>query len=389
MSTVFEVCGALSGLFVQDGKPVVYTEDQLKLLIEAAGQATDVNFIESLWQRLLLDTSGSSSSKDQTHRPTSSAYQTVIRALVQCDQWAQALDLVVQFENAYGDAWKGPGRDFTAVSVYHGLRFFPLALVEEGKVAALFEAVKARKDAGQPVTTTLMNIICRAIARLGNTEAAGTVLQSYGVWGIAHDADSYNAIMECCKINAKVVGAESLLSYMTSKGIKPNAATWNLLISTAIAAGDRGAVVSAIERTMAANCKVQVAVVKRAKELAHDEPPSRPALRLALNRVIEQQNLQDELRMPVNVNYHQRQQQYQLGQARESSSGVGEFRRQTKDVWRPGMQQPEEQPEQQQVKQPPVQQPQQPSEDEHSGSDEQPQMSGLRSQLRDAFKPGR
>eukprot|EP00878_Enallax_costatus_P027154 GHUV01029208.1.p1 GENE.GHUV01029208.1~~GHUV01029208.1.p1 ORF type:complete len:326 (+),score=37.08 GHUV01029208.1:124-1101(+) len=245
------------------------------------------------------------------------------------------------------------------------------------------------QDAGQPVTTTLMNIICRAIARLGNTEAAGTVLQSYGVWGIAHDADSYNAIMECCKINAKVVGAESLLSYMTSKGIKPNAATWNLLISTAIAAGDRGAVVSAIERTMAANCKVQVAVVKRAKELAHDEPPSRPALRLALNRVIEQQNLQDELRMPVNVNYHQRQQQYQLGQARESSSGVGEFRRQTKDVWRPGMQQPEEQPEQQQVKQPPVQQPQQPSEDEHSGSDEQPQMSGLRSQLRDAFKPGR
>lgn len=128
---------------MQDGKPVVYTEDQLKLLLDAAGRAKDVGFIESLWQRLLLDTRSSRSS--DSSRPTAHAYQTVTRALVRCDQWAKALDLVVQFEKAYGEGRKGPGRDSAAVSVFDGLRFFPMALVQEGQVAAVFEAVKARK----------------------------------------------------------------------------------------------------------------------------------------------------------------------------------------------------------------------------------------------------
>lgn len=126
---------------------MIYSEEQLRFLLEAAGHARDVDFIETLWQRLLHDASSSSSSKSSAAdaRPSAPSYKAVIRALVDCEQWSKALDLVVEFEAAYGDTHSGPGRDFAAVSVFDGLSFFPKALAKESQVAAVFEAVKARK----------------------------------------------------------------------------------------------------------------------------------------------------------------------------------------------------------------------------------------------------
>jgi pentatricopeptide repeat protein len=84
----------------------------------------------------------------------------------------------------------------------------------------------------------MMNVICRAIARLGSTDATGKVFEAYGaLWGLTPDADSYNAVMESCEAAGKVAAVEGLLSYMASKGCPPNTTSWNLLLSTAVKAG--------------------------------------------------------------------------------------------------------------------------------------------------------
>jgi len=76
----------------------------------------------------------------------------------------------------------------------------------------------------------------------------GEVFESYGVWGLAPDADSYNAVMESCEAAKKVAAVEGLISYMASKGVQPNGASWALLLSTALRAEDHQAAINVIDR---------------------------------------------------------------------------------------------------------------------------------------------
>jgi pentatricopeptide repeat protein len=115
----------------------------------------------------------------------------------------------------------------------------------------------------------MMNVICRAIARLGNTEATGKVFESYGVWGLAPDADSYNAVMESCEAAKKVAAVEGLISYMTSKGVQPNGASWALLLSTALRAEDHQAAINVIDRIRMTGADPGRLVLKRAFDEGH------------------------------------------------------------------------------------------------------------------------
>jgi pentatricopeptide repeat protein len=145
------------------------------------------------------------------------------------------------------------------------------------------------QDAGQPVSTAMMNIVCRAIGRLGNTEVTGKVFESYGAWGLQPDADSYNTVMESCEQARKVAAVEGLISYMSSKGVQPNRHSWNLLLSTAAAAQDPNAVASAVERMLASNVQLLKANASKALKVAH-ETHSESLLRL-LRKANEQQQL--------------------------------------------------------------------------------------------------
>lgn len=89
------------------------------------------------------------------------------------------------------------------------------------------------------MSITMLNIISRAVARLGNTDATGKVFESIGAWwGLTADADSYNAVMESCQVAGKVAAVEGLISYMASKECPPNATSWNILLATAVRAGE-------------------------------------------------------------------------------------------------------------------------------------------------------
>jgi pentatricopeptide repeat protein len=145
------------------------------------------------------------------------------------------------------------------------------------------------QDAGQPVSTAMMNIVCRAIGRLGNTEVTGKVFESYGAWGLQPDADSYNTVMESCEQAKKVAAVEGLISYMSSKGVEPNRHSWNLLLSTAAAAQDANAVASAVERMLASGVPLHKINASKALRVAH-EARSESLLRL-LRRANEEQGL--------------------------------------------------------------------------------------------------
>lgn len=104
------------------------------------------------------------------------------------------------------------------------------------------------QDAGQPITAGMLTLVCRAVARLGSTEVAGRMFDAYGTWGLSQDADAYNAVIEACEAAGKVAAVESLLSYMSSRGVEPNAHSWNLLASAALRTRDDAAAVRALRR---------------------------------------------------------------------------------------------------------------------------------------------
>jgi pentatricopeptide repeat protein len=135
----------------------------------------------------------------------------------------------------------------------------------------------------------MMNIVCRAIGRLGNTEVTGKVFESYGAWGLQPDADSYNAVMESCEQAKKVAAVEGLISYMASKGVEPNQHSWNLLLSTAAEAKDAVAAASVVERMLGSQVQLLRSTASKALKLAH-EKQSESLLRL-VRSANEQQGL--------------------------------------------------------------------------------------------------
>eukprot|EP00882_Tetradesmus_deserticola_P013105 GHRQ01013898.1.p1 GENE.GHRQ01013898.1~~GHRQ01013898.1.p1 ORF type:complete len:237 (+),score=99.41 GHRQ01013898.1:948-1658(+) len=135
----------------------------------------------------------------------------------------------------------------------------------------------------------MMNLVCRAVGRMGNVEATGKVFQSYEAWGLQPDADSYNAVMESCMRAKKVAAVEGLISYMTSKGVEPNVQSWNILLSTAAEAKHASAAASAVERMLASGVQLLKINAGKALKLAHEQR-SESLLQL-LRRANEQQGL--------------------------------------------------------------------------------------------------
>jgi pentatricopeptide repeat protein len=177
----------------------------------------------------------------------------------------------------------------------------------------------------------MMNIVCRAIGRLGNTEVTGKVFESYGAWGLQPDADSYNAVMESCQQAKKVAAVEGLISYMSSKGVEPNHHSWNLLLATAAEAKDASAAASVVERMLASNMQLLKINAREALKVAHEKRSE------SLLRVIWEANRQQDLGLPRQV--------FEGWWRRSGGNGGSSGRA---DTWQQGMPPPPP-PQQQQV----------------------------------------
>lgn len=198
----------------------------------------------------------------------------------------------------------------------------------------------------------MMNIICRAIGRMGNTEATGKVFESLGVWGLAPDADSYNTLLESCETAKRVTAVEGLISYMASKGVEPNAASWALLLSTALHADDAKTATSALQRMLGNRTPIPRELAQRAVKLAYEKHD------FQLRNVVKQADEQQQLKLKgpgVHGSWHlapkaaRQQNPEQRQQQQQQEQFVPRV-----DAWKPGMpsskqqqQQREEQREQQ------------------------------------------
>ena len=66
-------------------------------------------------------------------------------------------------------------------------------------------SLSLQQDAGQPITTTMLNVLTRAIARSSDTTTVGKVFNAYEpTWGLQPDVDTYNAVLEACESAGKV-----------------------------------------------------------------------------------------------------------------------------------------------------------------------------------------
>lgn len=116
----------------------------------------------------------------------------------------------------------------------------------------------------------MLTLVCRAVARLGSTEVAGRMFDAYGGWGLEQDADAYNAVMEACEAAGKVAAVESLLSYMSSRGVDPNGHSFNLLLGAALRARDEAAATRALRRLDAVGAELLTRNRARAMALAKE-----------------------------------------------------------------------------------------------------------------------
>jgi hypothetical protein len=95
------------------------------------------------------------------------------------------------------------------------------------------------QDEGKPITSTLLNVLMRAIARNSDTTTAGKVFNAYeATWGLQPDVDTYNAVLESCEAHGKLAAVQGMMGLMTQREVVPNTVSWNLLLSTAIRAGE-------------------------------------------------------------------------------------------------------------------------------------------------------
>lgn len=192
------------------------------------------------------------------------------------------------------------------------------------------------QDAGQPVSTPMMNVVVRAVGRLGNTESAGKTFEVFGAWGLQPDADSYNAVMESCEASKKFTAIEGLIAYMSSRGVQPNLHSWNLLLSAAAAAQDVAAVESAVQRMLASGMQLLRNNAGKALKLAHEQRSE------SLLQLLRQANEQQGLGMQPQVfnGYWRR--------GGSSSSNGGSSAGGRAEVWKPGMPRQQQQQQRQQ-----------------------------------------
>lgn len=68
--------------------------------------------------------------------------------------------------------------------------------------------LSARHASGKPVTTSMLNVILRALALVSKgdsaVEATGRLFEEFAAAGLEHNVDSYNAVIEAC-VGAKKV----------------------------------------------------------------------------------------------------------------------------------------------------------------------------------------
>ncbi|WIA09586.1 hypothetical protein OEZ85_008978 [Tetradesmus obliquus] len=352
MDVVRVMMGAVDQqLALQGAKPLVYHPEELIFVIKAAGAAGDADLAADAWTRLKHDVqqkpttaspsllgllgpldklnSGGVQVQRKPQQPSVAAFKAVVKAYVDCKDFGRALHLVAELEEVYGGT--------RATSVYGGLSFLPIdELKSEADIAALFMQLKARKDAGQPVSTPMMNVVVRAVGRLGNTESAGKTFEVFGAWGLQPDADSYNAVMESCEASKKFTAIEGLIAYMSSRGVQPNLHSWNLLLSAAAAAQDVAAVESAVQRMLASGMQLLRNNAGKALKLAHEQRSE------SLLQLLRQANEQQGLGMQPQVfnGYWRR--------GGSSSSNGGSSAGGRAEVWKPGMPHQQQQQQRQQ-----------------------------------------
>ena len=176
--------------------------------------------------------------KREARPPLLSTYQEAARAALRCGAYARAWEVAAEMLEAHGGE-RAPPR---ARSAFGGLAFFAEALDSEAKVHAAFSWIDARRAAGEPVPAPLMNVLLRAVARLkGSASAAARAFEMLPAYGVAADADSYNAVIEACAAAGQPAAAQGLVAHMERAGVQPDATTVELWLRACAAAGDLAA----------------------------------------------------------------------------------------------------------------------------------------------------
>ena len=83
-----------------------------------------------------------------------------------------------------------------------------------------------RHKTGEKVTSTMLDVIVSACARMGDANRAFETFEAYPKLGLSHRTESYNALMEVCAQQRQVEVIMKLLQEMSKGGIKPNANTY-------------------------------------------------------------------------------------------------------------------------------------------------------------------
>jgi pentatricopeptide repeat protein len=123
-------------------------------------------------------------------------------------------------------------------SPFSGLSFLCQALNSEDRIATAYAVLSERKKAGGDASTAMWNVVLRALALLGNLPAASRMFEGYEGLGVSHDADSYNAVIECCVRQGKLAAAQRLLEYMGAQFVEASGQTYGLLCQGHLDAGD-------------------------------------------------------------------------------------------------------------------------------------------------------
>lgn len=184
-------------------------------------------------------------------------YHALAHAHVGRGQYREAFEVVAALQEAHvGDA--------DAVSAFRGLKFFVAAFGAEDQVARAYKALQDRAAAGQGVSTTMMNVVLRGVARLGGVELAGRAFESFGAMDVAHDTDSFNAVIEACRRDGKLEAAEALYNFMSTKSVPPNEETFSQLLEGYVAMSDMEGVLGVLGRATGAGVVVPEAQLRSA-----------------------------------------------------------------------------------------------------------------------------
>jgi hypothetical protein len=197
--------------------------------------------------------------------PSAAAYHALIDAHVRARDWAGAFDAVHELQRQIPDASSsassscgggrgGGGGDGHAssdpASAYGGLAFFARALDSEEALSGAYAALQARLQRQEPVTTAMMNVVLRGMARLGNADAAARALAAYpkAPLHLEPDVDSHTAVIEACAEAGDLQRAEAARYAALQQGLHFPPVATGMFLRAAVKAGDVAAAAAVVRR---------------------------------------------------------------------------------------------------------------------------------------------